>query len=108
MALSSSSLLSGNTHYYSLLKPLHFHSSSSRFPIKPSIYHNHNHSHNVAVISEKWRTNVSFFPSFLKKGKDANIIKEELLEAIAQLDRGADATPEDQQTVDQVDFYICF
>ncbi|XP_004485506.1 probable plastid-lipid-associated protein 4, chloroplastic isoform X2 [Cicer arietinum] len=102
MALSSSSLLSGNTHYYSLLKPLHFHSSSSRFPIKPSIYHNHNHSHNVAVISEKWRTNVSFFPSFLKKGKDANIIKEELLEAIAQLDRGADATPEDQQTVDQI------
>lgn len=45
---------------------------------------------------------MSFFPAFLKKGKDAETLKEELLEAIAPLDRGALATPEDQQRVDQV------
>ncbi|GMI87958.1 FIBRILLIN3a [Hibiscus trionum] len=51
---------------------------------------------------EKWRLNVSFFPAFLNKGKDAKVLKEELLEAIATLDRGADATPEDRQMVDQL------
>ncbi|KAK8522308.1 hypothetical protein V6N13_115284 [Hibiscus sabdariffa] len=51
---------------------------------------------------EKWRVHVSFFPAFLNKGKDAKVLKEELLEAIAPLDRGADATPEDQQRVDQL------
>lgn len=55
------------------------------------------------VPSEKWRTYISFFPDFLKnKTKDAQAIKEELLEAIAPLDRGVEATPEDQQRVDQV------
>ncbi|CAJ2649162.1 unnamed protein product [Trifolium pratense] len=111
MALSSStsflSLL--NTTDYSsspLLKPplLHFHSSfsssSPHFPTRPPLIH-HNHNQ-VATISHKWRTNVSFFPAFLKKGKDANTIKEELLEAIEPLDRGADATPEDQQRIDQI------
>jgi hypothetical protein len=46
------------------------------------------------------------FSCFFKEGKDANTIKEELLEAIAPLDRGAEATPEDQQRIDQVAFYI--
>lgn len=53
--------------------------------------------------SQKWRINVSSFPAFLNnKSKDAKILKEELLEAIAPLDRGAEATPEDQKRVDQV------
>jgi hypothetical protein len=109
MALSSTSFLSplSTTDYYSPIKPLlHFHSSSSssHFPTRPLIHHNN--TNNLASISHKWRTNVSFFPAFLKKGKDANTIKEELLEAIAPLDRGAEATPEDQQRIDQVAFYI--
>ncbi|XP_058760924.1 probable plastid-lipid-associated protein 4, chloroplastic isoform X2 [Vicia villosa] len=104
MALSSTSSLFLNTTDYSPHKPLHYlpsqsspSSSSSHFPIKPLIHH----THNTLPLSQKWRTNVSFFTSFLKKPKDASIIKEELLEAIASLDRGADATPEDQQRVDQ-------
>ncbi|KAJ4823281.1 hypothetical protein Tsubulata_028458 [Turnera subulata] len=51
---------------------------------------------------DRWRAKVSFFPAFLNKGKDAKALKEELLEAIEPLDRGADATPEDQQRVDQI------
>ncbi|KAI3871798.1 hypothetical protein MKX03_007830 [Papaver bracteatum] len=51
---------------------------------------------------QKWRTRVSFFPSFMKSGKDSKTIKEELLEAIAPLDRGAEATPEDQERIDKI------
>ncbi|KAG6711267.1 probable plastid-lipid-associated protein 4, chloroplastic isoform X2 [Carya illinoinensis] len=69
-----------------------------RFPVpaNPS-------THNLSSTAhpEKWRAKISFFPAFLKKGKDAKTLKEELLDAIAPLDRGADATVEDQQTVDQ-------
>lgn len=43
----------------------------------------------------------SLFP-FLNKRKDATVVKEELLEAIGPLDRGAEATPEDQYRVDQI------
>lgn len=52
--------------------------------------------------SGKWRNMVSFFPGFLKGGRDVQSLKVELYEAIAPLDRGAEATPEDQQRVDQV------
>nr|GMC78564.1 probable plastid-lipid-associated protein 4, chloroplastic isoform X1 [Ipomoea batatas] len=47
----------------------------------------------------KWRARVSF--SFLSRSQDVESLKEELLEAIAPLDRGADATLEDQKLVDQ-------
>ncbi|MED6206975.1 putative plastid-lipid-associated protein 4, chloroplastic [Stylosanthes scabra] len=68
--------------------------SSSNFPIIRTATTPH---------TEKWRAQVSFFPAFFKIGtKDANTIKQELLEAIAPLDRGADATPDDQLTVDQI------
>ncbi|KAL6964363.1 putative plastid-lipid-associated protein 4, chloroplastic [Sarracenia purpurea var. burkii] len=53
-------------------------------------------------LPDKWRTSVSFFPAFLNKAKDSRAIKEELIEAIAPLDRGADATPEDQRRIDQI------
>jgi hypothetical protein len=54
-------------------------------------------------LVEKWRVGVSFFPSFLKKkGKSIEEVKEELIMAIKPLDRGAEATPEDQERIDQV------
>lgn len=55
-----------------------------------------------STIDRSWSAKVSFFPAFLKKGKDAKVLKEELLEAIDPLDRGADAIPEDQQRVDEI------
>ncbi|OIT07682.1 PREDICTED: probable plastid-lipid-associated protein 4, chloroplastic isoform X1 [Nicotiana attenuata] len=52
--------------------------------------------------SWKWRTKVSFFPFFSTKSKDIESLKLELFEAIAPLDRGAEATTEDQKLVDQI------
>lgn len=52
--------------------------------------------------SWRWRSRVSFFQSFLTKSPDVNSLKEELLEAIAPLDRGADANLEDRERVDQI------
>ncbi|XP_022762244.1 probable plastid-lipid-associated protein 4, chloroplastic isoform X2 [Durio zibethinus] len=74
--------------------------SSFHFPTKPVKSNSYNLS-GTSAPDEKWRVNISFFPAFLNKGKDAKVLKEELLVAIAPLDRGADATPEDQQRVDQ-------
>ncbi|KAB5563752.1 hypothetical protein DKX38_003806 [Salix brachista] len=51
-----------------------------------------------------WRTAVSFFQSFSAKGKDVNSLKQQLLEAIAPLDRGVVATLQEQQRVDEVGF----
>ncbi|XP_042390350.1 probable plastid-lipid-associated protein 4, chloroplastic isoform X4 [Zingiber officinale] len=53
--------------------------------------------------SLRWRTGVSFFPSFLnKKARSREEIKEELLAEIAPLDRGAEATDEDKERIDQI------
>ncbi|KAK7246838.1 hypothetical protein RIF29_41708 [Crotalaria pallida] len=52
--------------------------------------------------STKWRNSVSFFKGFLSRTKDVESLKMELYETIAPLDRGAQATPDDQQRVDQV------
>lgn len=52
--------------------------------------------------SRKWRIGVSFFSSFLLRSTDVENLKQELLQAIAPLDRGAAATPEDQRRIDQV------
>ncbi|KAK9287258.1 hypothetical protein L1049_015671 [Liquidambar formosana] len=66
-----------------------------------SVYHpNKPFSDNPA--SWKWRTGVSFFPAFSTKGKDSKNLKEQLFEAIAPLDRGAEATPQDQERVDRI------
>ncbi|XP_051146487.1 probable plastid-lipid-associated protein 4, chloroplastic [Andrographis paniculata] len=56
------------------------------------------------VLKNKWRTRVSFFTGLLGKNKtkNAEAIKEELFEAIAPLDRGAEATPEDQEKIDEI------
>ncbi|KAJ6706577.1 PLASTID-LIPID-ASSOCIATED PROTEIN 4 CHLOROPLASTIC-RELATED [Salix purpurea] len=49
-----------------------------------------------------WRTAVSFFQSFSAKGNDVNSLKQQLLEAIAPLDRGVVATLQEQQRVDEI------
>ncbi|XVF45740.1 hypothetical protein PTKIN_Ptkin02bG0230700 [Pterospermum kingtungense] len=54
------------------------------------------------AVSLKWRSRVSFFSGLFTKPKDAKTLKDELFDAIAPLDRGAEATPEDQQRVDQI------
>lgn len=66
-------------------------------------FNSHNkHSQFEVPSSLKWRTRVSFFSSFLTKTKDSESLKEELLQTIAPLDRGAEATPESQELVDGV------
>ncbi|XP_022156963.1 probable plastid-lipid-associated protein 4, chloroplastic [Momordica charantia] len=56
----------------------------------------------TSAPSAKWRVRISFFPAFLNKRKDVSALKQELLEAIAPLDRGAEATPEDREMVNQI------
>ncbi|KAK4271161.1 hypothetical protein QN277_019895 [Acacia crassicarpa] len=112
MALSSSPfvlpVLNATQPENSPPKFLHSHSApssaTSRFYNKETSLHSSisRTSSSSSSASQKWRAGVSFFPAFLKKGKDAEALKDELLEAIAPLDRGADATPEDQQRVDQI------
>jgi len=69
-------------------------------PSRPKL--NTNHLKSQEPDSGKWRNMVSFFPGFLTKGRDVDSLKLELYETIAPLDRGAEATPEAQQRVDQV------
>ncbi|PWA94490.1 plastid-lipid associated protein PAP / fibrillin family protein [Artemisia annua] len=99
MALSTPSTAITTTNHHHL-KLSHPHSSISTitFPAKPTTTNSHI---SLAPIL-KWRTNVSFFTSFLNKTKDATSIKEELLDAISKLDRGADATTEDQQEIELI------
>lgn len=51
-------------------------------------------------VSDKWRNRVSFFSGFSTNRVES--LKEELFQAIKPLDRGAEASPEDQARVDQV------
>lgn len=81
-----------------LLPKLHHPSAAAPFPAN-------NHSNSLSTSTpHKWRANVSFFTGLLNnnKAKNAEAIKQELLEAIDPLDRGAEATPEDQKLIDQV------
>ncbi|CAL5438824.1 unnamed protein product [Camellia sinensis] len=92
------------------LKPLL--SSSPKTPNNPNFIHiqssipNFNTTNKFNPLEssgyQKWRTRVSFFTSFLTKTKDSESLKEELLDAIAPLDRGADASPEDQERIDEI------
>nr|AFK45370.1 unknown [Lotus japonicus] len=52
--------------------------------------------------SDKGRNKVSFFQGFLTGGRDVQSLKVELYQTISPLDRGAEATPEDQQLVNQI------
>ncbi|KAH6766949.1 Plastid-lipid associated protein PAP / fibrillin family protein [Perilla frutescens var. hirtella] len=80
--------------------------SAATFPTN-----NHNNSLSTSTTPtptpaalHKWRANVSFFTGLLNNNKNKNIeaIKQELLQAIAPLDRGAEATPDDQEIIDQI------
>ncbi|KAK2664973.1 hypothetical protein Ddye_003547 [Dipteronia dyeriana] len=105
MALSSPNSLNITASQLSLPKLFSSNPSLLHFPTK---FNNKNSSYNLLSSSttnnnnDKWRAKVSFFPAFLNKGKDAKLLKEELLDAIAPFDRGAEANPDDQQTVDQI------
>ncbi|GLT96920.1 hypothetical protein SLE2022_145110 [Rubroshorea leprosula] len=87
-------------------EPFTFHPSLSVFLPKSPLSLSNPNTKTTHVSVEgaqpcRWRTRVSFFPDFLAKGKDVKSLKEELFTAIAPLDRGAEAIPEDQQRVDQ-------
>ncbi|XVE94037.1 hypothetical protein REPUB_Repub01dG0245800 [Reevesia pubescens] len=80
------------------------------FSSKPKINNSNPFSVENAAVSSSlkyWRTRVSFFSGFLTKGKGkgkgkvVNRLKDELFDAISPLDRGAEATLEDQQLVNQ-------
>ncbi|KAL7199955.1 hypothetical protein ACSBR2_022127 [Camellia fascicularis] len=93
------------------LKPLL--SSSPKTPNNPNFIHIQSSVPNFTTTTtnkfkplessgyQKWRTRVSFFTSFFTKTKDSESLKEELLDAIAPLNRGADASPEDQERIDE-------
>lgn len=74
-------------------------------PYLPSTFKNSKLFDTYKIIetqSKKWRIGFSLFPYLLIKDRES--LKKELLEAIAPLDRGAAASPEDQQRIDQVGF----
>ncbi|PPR89564.1 hypothetical protein GOBAR_AA31131 [Gossypium barbadense] len=50
----------------------------------------------------EFKTEASIFSGLFTKSKDIKTLKDELFDAIAPLDRGAEAAPEDQQRVDQI------
>lgn len=75
----------------------------SSIPLKLNTNKFSNNNEVLIAESFKWRTQVSFFSGFLTKPKnDIQSLKQELYDAIAPLDRGAGATPEDQDRVEQV------
>ncbi|KAL1544462.1 putative plastid-lipid-associated protein 4, chloroplastic [Salvia divinorum] len=105
LSLPSSSLLNSSIDLYStaLISPkrlLHF--SSNQHIRDASLQFPSYGSNRGFRISDKWRIGVSFFASFLDRSSEIESLKQQLLDAIAPLDRGADATPEDQQLVDQI------
>ncbi|XP_039019257.1 probable plastid-lipid-associated protein 4, chloroplastic [Hibiscus syriacus] len=67
-----------------------------------------NHNANINPFSVqnamflKRRTKVSFFSGVFTQEKDVKSLKDELFDAIAPLDRGAEATAEDQERVGQI------
>ncbi|XP_020528764.1 probable plastid-lipid-associated protein 4, chloroplastic isoform X2 [Amborella trichopoda] len=102
----SSSIKSYPCHRTRLTIPAQFLGNSwiATFPSlrKPvPIFLGHESGFKKPPYLQKWRSKASFFP-FLKKKKDSKALKEELLEAIAPLDRGAEATQEDQDRIDKI------
>ncbi|KZV20794.1 hypothetical protein F511_30436 [Dorcoceras hygrometricum] len=61
------------------------------------------HSHRLQLSrSWQWRARAFFKFSFLDKSREIESLKQDLLQAIAPLDRGAAATPEDQQSIELI------
>lgn len=103
LSLSKSFPVTANNSIPKLPLSLPSSTSTLHFPSKPT----HPYPQKLSIPDQCRRisttkTKVSFFPAFLTQKKDAKALKEELLEAIKPLDRGAEATPEDQQLIDQL------
>lgn len=99
---STNSFNSPNLPIENTLNPLLL--SSYRRP-NPSSVHLHRINNKKPLQypgNEDWRISVSFFPSFFTRTKDSESLKEELLEAIAPLDRGAEASDDDKDRIDQI------
>ncbi|KAL3843710.1 hypothetical protein ACJIZ3_001113 [Penstemon smallii] len=97
---SSSSALLQNSNNFCTSHIL-FATKSTIIHPKPFPIISQNHTRE-ASRSRTWRIGVSFFPLFLTKTKDAESLKQELLDAISPLDRGAAATPDDQQRIEEI------
>ncbi|CAI9769248.1 unnamed protein product [Fraxinus pennsylvanica] len=72
-------------------------------PYLPSTFENSKFIDTNKILeaqSWKWRIGFSLLPYFSIKDRES--LKKELLEAIDPLDRGAAASPEDQQRIDQI------
>ncbi|KVI01781.1 Plastid lipid-associated protein/fibrillin conserved domain-containing protein [Cynara cardunculus var. scolymus] len=106
MALSTPSTAITTPHHLPKLSHSHSHSHSViTFPAKlttTTTTTTTTTNHHLISHNSKWRTSVSFFTGFLNKPKNVESIKQELLDAIAPLDRGAEASPEDQQSIEQI------
>ncbi|KAL9243981.1 hypothetical protein vseg_017806 [Gypsophila vaccaria] len=101
-ASSSSTTTITSVHSHSLpsYTPSTLHFLSSKPFQKPLLFTADHCSNNR---SDVFKTRVSFLPAFFtNKSKNAGVIKEELLEAIVPLDRGAAASPDDQLRIDQL------
>ncbi|XP_021909674.1 probable plastid-lipid-associated protein 4, chloroplastic isoform X2 [Carica papaya] len=90
-----------NTLQPSIEQPFPFHSPRAIFLSSetPTAHFQISYSNSV---SHRWRSNFSFFPGFFTKGKDVDGLKDELFTAIAPLDRGADASADDQDLVNKI------
>ncbi|XP_021867048.2 probable plastid-lipid-associated protein 4, chloroplastic [Spinacia oleracea] len=76
--------------------------STLHFPSKPHLANKPHPAGDCKRTRISSKTRVSFISSFFTKNNDSKTIKDELLEAIVPLDKGADANPEDQQRIDQL------
>ncbi|TYI33953.1 hypothetical protein ES332_A04G169700v1 [Gossypium tomentosum] len=94
LQLSNEPIISFSPSFFTLSsKPL---LSSSKPNVKINFFSSQ------TAVSLKWRTEASIFSGLFTKSKDIKTLKDELFDAIAPLDRGAEAAPEDQQRVDQI------
>lgn len=79
--------------------------SSIKHPIHSQPSFSSLHPHPLfSSLPTKFTTRVSFFSGFLNRTRDVQSLKDEIFDTIAPLDRGAEATPEDQQRVDMVKY----
>ncbi|KAL1176590.1 hypothetical protein V6Z11_A04G168900 [Gossypium hirsutum] len=89
LQLSNEPIISFSPSFFTLSsKPL---LSSSKPNVKINFFSSQ------TAVSLKWRTEASIFSGLFTKSKDIKTLKDELFDAIAPLDRGAEAAPEDQQ-----------
>ncbi|MFS7919496.1 putative plastid-lipid-associated protein [Helianthus anomalus] len=84
-------------NFVSISSPITHPSIYSRPPPTRSLLSSNNYG--TTKNTRLWRSGVSFLQLFSTKSES---IKQELLEVIAPLDRGTDATAEQQERVDQI------